>query len=104
MSIDASLNTLVDRNLNTGRPASRQIPVDVRNTANRIFECGMNLESITWNPVRDCEISCYAPHHCHRTLTATEQRLIISTSHRAHVGALMIILIGLRRGELILLT
>lgn len=102
--IDALLDILTDRNPNTGRPASRQTLVDVRSTANRIFEYGMDLELITRNPARGREVSRYAPRRYRRALTATEQRLIISTPHRARVGALVMMLAGLRRGELIPLT
>lgn len=102
--IDILLDTLTDKNPNTGRPASHQTLVDVRSTANRIFEYGIDLELITRNPARGREVSRYAPRRYRRALTATEQGLIVSTSHRARVGALVMMLAGLRRGELIPLT
>lgn len=103
-NIDALLDALTDRNPNTGRPASRQTLVDVRSTAQRIFEYALDLELITRNPARGREVSRYAPRRYRRALTATEQGLIISTPHRARVGALVMMLAGLRRGELIPLT
>lgn len=102
--IDALLDALTDQNPNTGRPASRQTLVDVRSTAQRIFEYALDLELITRNPARGREVSRYAPRRYRRALTATEQGLIISTPHRARVGALVMMLAGLRRGELIPLT
>ncbi|WP_085833745.1 tyrosine-type recombinase/integrase [Clostridium merdae] len=104
MDIDALLDALTDCNPNTGRPSSRQTLVDVRSTANRIFEYAMDLELINKNPARGREVSRYAPRRYRRALTATEQGLIISTPHRARVGALVMMLAGLRRGELIPLT
>ena len=104
MDIDALLDALTDRNPNTGRPASRQTLVDVRSTAQRIFEYALDLELIPRNPARGREVSRYAPRRYRRALTATEQGLIISTPHRARMGALVMMLAGLRRGELIPLT
>ncbi|MGX8709036.1 MAG: tyrosine-type recombinase/integrase [bacterium] len=99
--IDSLLDSLTDCNPNTGRPASRQTLVDVRSTAYRVFEYAMDLEIITKNPARGREVSRYAPRRYRRALTATEQRLIVTTHHRARVGALVMMLAGLRRGELI---
>ena len=104
IDIDSLLDSLTDCNPNTGRPASRQTLVDVRSTAQRIFEYGLDLELITRNPARGREVSRYAPRRYRRALTTTEQGLIISTPHRARVGALVMMLAGLRRGELIPLT
>ncbi len=99
--IDSLLDALTDSNPNTGRPASRQTLVDVRSTAYRVFEYAIDLEIITKNPARGREVSRYAPRRYRRALTATEQMLIVTTHHRARVGALVMMLAGLRRGELI---
>lgn len=104
IDIDSLLDFLTDCNPNTGRPASRQTLVDVRSTAQRIFEYGLDLELITRNPARGREVSRYAPRRYRRALTAVEQQLIVTTPHRARVGALVMMLAGLRRGELIPLT
>jgi Site-specific recombinase XerD len=104
IDIDFLLDSLTDCNPNTGRPASRQTLVDVRSTANRIFEYAIDLELITRNPARGREVSRYAPRRYRRALTAVEQQLIVTTPHRARVGALVMMLAGLRRGELIPLT
>ena len=99
--VDSLLDSLTDRNPNTGRPASRQTLVDVRSTAYRIFEYAIDLDLISRNPARGREVSRYAPRRYRRALTVMEQGLIVSTPHRARVGALVMMLAGLRRGELI---
>lgn len=104
MDIDNLLDSLTDENPNTHRPASRQTLVNVRSTASRIFEYGIDIELIVRNPARGREISRYAPRHYRRALTAAEQKLIITTPHRARMGVLVMMLAGLRRGELIPLT
>ncbi|WP_101696659.1 tyrosine-type recombinase/integrase [Clostridium minihomine] len=104
MDIDALLDALTDENPNTHRPASRQTLVNVRSTASRVFEYGIDIELIVRNPARGREISRYAPRHYRRALTIVEQKLIIATPHRARMGVLVMMLAGLRRGELIPLT
>ncbi len=102
--IDSLLDALTDCNPNTGRRASHQTLVDVRSTASRVFEYGMDLELILKNPARGREVSKYAPKRFRRALTSTEQKIIVTTPHRARIGALVMMLAGLRRGELIPLT
>ena len=77
---------------------------DVKNTAHCVFEKAIDNEVICRNPARGQEISKYAPTKKRRALTREEQKLIILTHHRARVAALIMMLAGLRRGELIPLT
>lgn len=99
--IDVILSTLTKKNPNTQRPASHQILTDICSTASMVFERAIDYEAICKNPARGREISKYAPTKQRRALTVEEQKLIIATHHRARLGALIMMLAGLRRGELI---
>lgn len=102
--IDDLLDQLTGKNPNTKRPASHQYLIDVKNAAFDVFESAIDHDIIAKNPARRCEISKFAPIEKRRSLTAAEQLLIICTPHRARIGALIMMLAGLRRGELIPLT
>jgi integrase len=102
--IDFLLDNLTEKNPNTQKPTSHQYLVDVRSTASNVFETAIDNDIIAKNPARGRDISKYAPTSARRALTQTEQKLIIYTPHRAHIGALIMMLAGLRRGELIPLT
>ena len=102
--IDTLLNSLTEKNPSTQRPTSKQYLIDVRNTAFDVFESAIDNNAIGKNPARKREISKYAPKRYRRALSQTEQKLIVVTPHRARIGALIMMLAGLRRGELIPLT
>lgn len=102
--MDFVLDELTRNNPNTKRPASHQYLTDVRSAASNVFELAIDREALAKNPARKCEISKYAPREERRALTLLEQRLIVYTPHRARIGALIMMLAGLRRGELIALT
>lgn len=102
--IDFILDELTKVNPNTNRPTSHQYLINVRNAASDVFELALDREVVHKNPARKCEISKYAPRSVRRALTDVEQKLIVKTSHRARIGALIMMLAGLRRGELIPLT
>ena len=102
--IDSLLDKLTERNPNTQRPASHQYLINVRNAASDVFESAIDNDVIAKNPARKREISKFAPKNERRALTTTEQQLVVCTPHRARIGALIMMLAGLRRGELIPLT
>lgn len=102
--IDYILDELTKENPNTNRPTSHQYLINVRNAASDVFELALDREVVHKNPARKCEISKYAPRSERRALTDAEQKLIVKTLHRARIGALIMMLAGLRRGELIPLT
>ncbi len=102
--VDYLLDELTEKNPNTQKPSSHQYLVDIRSTASNVFEAAIDNDIIFKNPARGREISKYAPKSSRRALTLTEQKLVICTPHRARIGALIMMLAGLRRGELIALT
>lgn len=102
--IDFILDQLTVKNPNTKKPTSHQYLINVRNAAKDVFELAIDREVAIKNPARKCEISKYAPKNERRALTEVEQRFIVHTPHRARIGALIMMLAGLRKGELIPLT
>ncbi len=99
--IDNMLDSLTSYNPNTKKPASHQYLIDVRNTAACVFDLAVENDKITKNPARKREISKYAPKEERRALTLTEQKLVLWTPHRARIAALIMMLAGLRKGEII---
>ncbi|WP_457943412.1 tyrosine-type recombinase/integrase [Caproiciproducens sp. LBM24188] len=102
--IDYMLDSLTECNPNTKKPASHQLLIDVRGAISSVFELAIDKDAVIKNPARKREISKFAPKSERRALTLTEQKLIVSTPHRARIGALIMMLAGLRKGELIPLT
>lgn len=102
--IDRVLDQLTKRNPHTQKPTSHQYLINVRNAASDVFELAIDRDILCKNPARKCEVSKYAPKSERRALTEAEQKLIINTPHRARLGALIMMLAGLRRGELVPLT
>lgn len=103
-NIDSLLDQLTERNPNTQKPASHQYLINVRNAASDVFKSAIDNDIIIKNPARKSEVSKFAPHYERRALTVIEQQLIVCTPHRARIGTLIMMLAGLRRGELIPLT
>ncbi len=102
--IDRVLDRLTEKNPNTKKPTSHQYLINVKNAASDVFELAIDRDIVCKNPARKCEVSKYAPKKERRALTESEQKLIVHTPHRARIGVLIMMLAGLRRGELIPLT
>ena len=100
-NIDTLLDALTEKNPNTQKPASWQYLIDLRNAASGVFESAIDNDILVKNPARKREVSKYAPRQYRRALSQVEQRRIIVTPHRARIGSLIMMLAGLRRGELI---
>lgn len=91
-------------NPNTNKPASKKLICDIKNTAYSIFEYAIDKKIIENNPVRNRKPPKCQPQKERRSLTEIEQKLLLSTEHRARLGAAIMMLAGLRTGELIPLT
>lgn len=103
-NVDDLMDNLTEENPNTGKPASHQYLVDVRRVVFDVFDLAIDEDVLMKNPARKVEISKFAPTEELRALTLYEQRCIISTRHRARLGAQIMMLVGPRKGELIPLT
>lgn len=104
VDIDNILLSLAKYNPNTHRPMSKKGLKDILNTANSIFEFAIDNDYITKNPARNRKVPKNAQQISRRALTNEEQHLIFTTPHtRCRCGSLIMLLCGLRTGELLAL-
>ncbi len=95
------LDRLAEKSPGTGKPAAKKTLIDYRRTAYSVFDLAMTDRAINYNPAEKLEIDRHAEKEERRALTAEEQRWILDTPHRAQTAAMIMMLAGLRRGELI---
>lgn len=103
-NIDNIISELATINPNTLRPMGKKSLRDIKNTASRVFDVAIENEVNCLNPAHNRKIPQRAPQGERRALTLLEQKLIINTTHKMRIAALIMMLAGLRRGELIPLT
>lgn len=83
------------------KPAAKKTLVDYKCTAAAVFDLAIADRAVQYNPAEHLEIDRHAEQAHRRALTAEEQRWILDTPHRAQPAAMIMMLAGLRRGELI---
>lgn len=83
------------------KPAAKKTLVDYKCTAAAVFALAISDRAIYYNPAEHLEVDRHAEQTHRRALTAEEQRWILDTPHRAQTAAMIMMLAGLRRGELI---
>ena len=99
--LQVHLDALARKNPTLGKPSSKKTLTDYRRTAAGVFELAISDRAINYNPADKLEISEHAEKKERRALTAEEQRWILDTPHRAQTAAMIMMLAGLRRGEVI---
>lgn len=104
LNVDDMLTKLAIENPNTRKPMAKKTLKDIKNTTSAVFEMAIENDVICKNVARNRMIPRRAPQKRRRALTTEEQKWIIETPHRARIAALIMMLAGLRRGELIPLT
>ena len=87
----------------TGKPAAKKTLIDYRRSAGAVFDLAITDRALNYNPADKLEIDRNAEKKTRRALSDEEQRWILNTSHRAQTAAMIMMLSGLRRGELIAL-
>lgn len=99
-----ALDALAAHNPNKqGRPTSVKTLRDYRLAASGVFELAMIDRAATYNPAQYLEIRGGEPKNTRRALTDEEQQWVLNTKHRAQTAAMIMMLAGLRRGELLAL-
>ena len=83
------------------KPTAKKTLIDYRCTAAAVFELAITDRALNFNPAERLEIADSAERSHRRALTDEEQRWIVDTDHRARTAAMIMMLAGLRRGELI---
>lgn len=73
----------------------------VRDIASGVMRLAFDCRVIEYNPFERVQLPKTKPPEKRRALTSEEQQWIIDTPHRAQTAAMIMMLAGLRRGELI---
>lgn len=102
--IQCSIDALAKCNPLTGKPTAKKTLTDYKNAALAIFDLAMRDRAITYNPAQYVDIPRSAPRTDRFALTAAERDRIMEMPHRAQAAAVIMMLAGLRRGELLALT
>ena len=103
--ITHAITSLARRNPHTGRPTAKKTLQFIVKTAFRIFDSAIDNDLIVKNPAKGKmkAIPKTAPKKKVNALTTELQELIRSTPHRCQLAALIMMYMGLRRGEVIAL-
>lgn len=101
LDIQLVVNKLALHNPNTHKPASKKMLKTIHGTASQIFRLALDNRVLEYNPCDSVRIPSNAPETKRRALTEQEQRWIIETTHRTQCAAMIMMLAGLRRGELL---
>ncbi|MBQ6163330.1 MAG: site-specific integrase [Clostridia bacterium] len=104
MYIQDVINQLYICNPETGKPASKRLLQLVKQTAQQIFRFAINNRAVEYNPADAVTIPTAAPQEKRRALTPEERQRVLEFDHPFQIAAVLMMLAGLRRGELIALT
>ena len=88
----------------TGNALSSKTLKEIKAAASQIFKLAINNRVIDYNPCDAVVLPHARASEKRRALTEYEQSWIINTPHRAQIPAMIMMLAGLRRGEVIPLT
>ena len=105
MHIESVILALAENNPNTGKPASKKLLNNIKSAAKSIIDYAINnCDELYRNRATAVEIPTEAPITERMSLPMIQQHLIFSTPHRARLPVLIMLLCGLRVGEMIALT
>lgn len=96
--------SLAECNPYTGKPTAKRTLVEYRSVVHQICQMAIDNRLMDYNPAGAVQIASSAPRQRRRALTREEQGWIINTPHRAQTAAMLMMLAGIRRGEVIPLT
>lgn len=102
MQLNDLIENLAVINPNTHRPASKKFLKELRNDAIQIFNfVADNCIGFEYNPARRVSIPKNSIRNERRALTEKEINLILNLEHKARPAILIMMLCGLRVGELL---
>lgn len=102
--IQEMIFSLAKCNPYTGKPTAKRTLVEYRSVVHQICQMAIDNRLMDYNPAGAVQIAASAPRQRRRALTREERGWIINTPHRAQTAAMLMMLAGLRRGEVIPLT
>lgn len=88
----------------TGKTLSGKTLKEIKAAISQVFKLAINNRVLDYNPCDAVVLPRARSSEKRRALTDTEQSWIINTPHRAQIPAMIMMLAGLRRGEVIPLT
>ena len=94
----------IENSSKTGRPLSGKTMKEIKAACAQVFRMAIHNRVIDYNPCEAVVLPHSRPAEKRRALTDEEQSWIINTPHRAQTAAMIMMLAGLRRGEVIPLT
>jgi len=101
VDIQEVIDDLSVMNPNTGRPMAKETLSGLKRVAIQIFQYAIENRVMDYNPAQALEVKGGQARQNRRALTQIEQTWITDTPHRAQCAAMLMMLAGVRRGELI---
>jgi len=95
------ISQLATINPHTGKPTAKRTLKCIKSTASQVIQLAIDNRVIDYNPVQAVKIPKSASEDVRRALSEEEQKWIINTPHRMQTAAMIMMLAGLRRGELV---
>lgn len=102
--VQSMILDLAAQNPYTDRPTAKRTLVEYRSVVHQVCQMAIDNRLMDYNPASAVKIASEAPQERRRALTKEEQNWILKTPHRAQRAAMLMMLAGLRRGEVIPLT
>lgn len=102
--LQAVINALAVCNPYTGRPSAKNTLKPITEAVCGVFENAIYNRATDYNPAARLVLPKDAPAKQRRALSIEERERLLTLPHRAQVPALLMMLCGLRRGEVTCLT
>jgi len=102
--IALEINKLAIKNPKTGKPSAKRTLTRYLSAVSNVFEYAISERLTEYNPTKYVRIPSNAPQIERDALLPEEYRLILSHTEKDYLAPIIMILCGLRRGELTALT
>ncbi len=101
MHLNNMVIEMAKQNPNTHKPSSKKLLKEIKCVAVAIFEYIIENSNIKSNPATKITIPKNTKKSVRRSLTKEEQNVVLNIQHKCHIASLIMMLCGLRTGELI---
>jgi len=97
--LQAVVDDFAEENPTTGKPSAKKTIRDYVVAAMQIFNYAIDNRIMEHNPANRLRVPQDAPEAHRRALDAHERKMVLEMPHRAQTAAMLMMLAGLRRGE-----
>ena len=97
------INSLAAYNPNSGKPASKKLLTDIKSIAVQVFNLAIDNRIVDYNPAQNVRIPKTATKSRRLPIDDEQIAWIENTPHRAQNAAMLMLIAGLRRGEVLAL-